>query len=212
MCAIPICRRCKELLTDKNWYPSDKKGNSHICIDCQKAISIARRGTRNEYHKKLHEDPSYWAKIEDNHICSGCGVLLTEANWIPSRIKHRIYMCRICAAVKSNTWRDSNPERTEKTIKDWNAEHPESRKMRWTKSNIRRRGFPPLKTVLGKKFKGAHLHHMSEEVGMWVPEVINRIPHCLKTGKNMEKVNTVAWEWYSITYGRSELMVCTITL
>lgn len=65
------------------------------------------------------------------------------------------------------------------------------------KSLSKRRFLYPLKTVWGNPFKGSHLHHMTKDTGVYIPEALHRsIPHCLETGKNMDKINAEAMKWY----------------
>lgn len=54
------CRKCGELLTDDNWYPSHKKAQNKICIKCHKIIGKQYRTDNNEdLNKKAREYQRY---------------------------------------------------------------------------------------------------------------------------------------------------------
>ena len=66
-----------------------------------------------------------------------------------------------------------------------------------SKCKTKWRALPPLKIIIGQPFDGAELHHMSKTVGIWVPKWVNHLMyHNVWTGKNIDKINLVAIQWY----------------
>lgn len=92
-------------------------------------------------------------------------------------------------------WTEANPERNKSNWKKW-RKTPEG-KMAEARRDAKRRFLYPLKTIWGRPLKGLVLHHMTKDTGVYIPEWLHRsIPHCLETGKNMDKINAAAMEWY----------------
>jgi hypothetical protein len=61
------------------------------------------------------------------------------------------------------------------------------------KSKRRSLGFIPQ----NKFFEGAEAHHLDNERVLFIPkELHGSIKHCLETNKNMEKINTLAVQWW----------------
>jgi len=51
---IPVCRECSVMLTDENWYPSDKKGHSYICKKCSfEKNKIWQQNNRDRYIQSM---------------------------------------------------------------------------------------------------------------------------------------------------------------
>lgn len=91
--------------------------------------------------------------------------------------------------------------------REWNKNHPEvirkaSQKYRLTRrgkevalhSRAKRRelGFIPL----NKPFAGSVAHHIDKEHVVFIPEEIHiSIPHNVRTGRNMEKINNLSLEF-----------------
>jgi len=48
---------------------------------------------------------------------------------------------------------------------------------------------------LNEPFDGAHAHHVNDEQVIYIPEKMHRIPHCLRTGKGMVEMNTIAFRY-----------------
>lgn len=44
-------------------------------------------------------------------ICRRCGSELTDANWYPSGLKNRDYICRTCSSLKARKWNTANPDK-----------------------------------------------------------------------------------------------------
>jgi len=63
------------------------------------------------------------------------------------------------------------------------------------KTQARRRGLK-IWFTLNARFPGAHLHHVEEHIGAWIPEALhNEVRHNLRTGKNMVKINELVSQW-----------------
>jgi hypothetical protein len=54
----------------------------------------------------------------------------------------------------------------------------------------------PTSTILNKSFKGAHLHHITPSVAIYIPKGLHRsVFHNLKTGEGMDEINAKALAW-----------------
>jgi hypothetical protein len=54
----------------------------------------------------------------------------------------------------------------------------------------------PTDTILNEHFKGAHLHHMTPSVAIYIPKDLHRsVFHVLKTGEGMREINAKVMEW-----------------
>jgi hypothetical protein len=63
------------------------------------------------------------------------------------------------------------------------------------KTQARRRGIP-IWFTLGRPFPGAHLHHIEEHVGIYIPKPVHdSIRHNLKTKKGMIEINEAVADW-----------------
>jgi len=77
--------------------------------------------------------------------------------------------------------------------KQWRKDNPDKmREIYKRKANKRRDlGFNPL----NKYFEGSEAHHINKNDIVYIlKELHQSIPHCLKTGKNMDKINRLAME------------------
>ena len=85
-------------------------------------------------------------------------------------------------------------EMTERAAK-WQKENPERT------CELHRKIFAKRKRELGYKplnepFEGADGHHVNKEVIIYIPTALHRsIRHNVFTGKNMEEINKLAFEW-----------------
>lgn len=74
--------------------------------------------------------------------------------------------------------------------------HPYQMQMSKIKK-AKREEYLPIKTILNKPFRGAHLHHITRNLGIYIPAKIHRsVHHNIWTGKNMNEINGLALEWW----------------
>ena len=108
-------------------------------------------------------------------------------------------------------WRKNNPQR----IKDIdaksyqkNAEKKKDNARNWSKNNpdkmrvIARKkaakhralGFAPM----NEPFDGCEAHHFNQNGIIHIPQELHRsVSHNVRTGKNMERINALAFAWYT---------------
>ena len=59
----------------------------------------------------------------------------------------------------------------------------------------RKLGYLPI----NKPFKGCNFHHLDRDIGVYIPEWLHKLySHNIWTGKNMDKMNSVAIHWWMI--------------
>ncbi len=117
------------------------------------------------------------------------------------------------AKVERDTWRAKNPEKVKAGNAAWREKHPESVKTcnrnskmkraayykvyqpahpeQARKQHYKRRGmgFVPLNAF----FLDSEAHHVDSQFVIYLPKDLHKsVRHCLKTGKNMEKINALA--------------------
>jgi|ERR1700722_564657 len=76
-----ICNHCDALLNDSNWYPSDRKQNTHICIPCYKKAhekykpkyDEKKRKKSNERRKLLRIKLKLETMLAYGNKCVSCG-------------------------------------------------------------------------------------------------------------------------------------------
>ena len=54
-----ICRECEVILTDENWYASDKKGNSYVCKKCNNKISKIWQQNNKDRQNQLQRESNH---------------------------------------------------------------------------------------------------------------------------------------------------------
>ena len=99
---------------------------------------------------------------------------------------------------RSRKWRALNPERYKTTnsicSKRYRREHPESKVVSEAK---RRKYLGEISKYLNEWFRGSHLHHMGEGVGIFIPEALHlSVKHSLSRNRNMEEINSKALQWW----------------
>ncbi len=72
----------------------------------------------------------------------------------------------------------------------------EKGKMTRQRANFKRRGLNPHPFILNNRFGGAVLHHLTSDVGIYIPEELhNSVPHNLKTFQGMVDLNEAVAAW-----------------
>lgn len=96
---------------------------------------------------------------------------------------------------KSAEWRKKNPEKSQQISMKSQKKHPEVRRKNNTKSHVKRKkhlGFEPI----NEPFEGAHAHHMTKDVVIYIPAELHRsIRHNVFTGEGMKEINEKALNW-----------------
>ena len=92
-------------------------------------------------------------------------------------------------------WYQTHKEERTKSIKHWRENNPEKIRELYKKHNNKRQrnlGFNPL----NKYFKGVEAHHINFNDVIYIPKSLHRsISHNLFTGKNMGKINCLAYQF-----------------
>ena len=79
-------------------------------------------------------------------------------------------------------------------LKRWRKTHREKWNAQSRRRYARRRGLGCVE--LNVYFKGSHGHHIDRQYIVYIPmELHNSIPHNVRTGHNMDKINTVVFKW-----------------
>jgi hypothetical protein len=81
----------------------------------------------------------------------------------------------------------NNKKRITARVKQYHKDNPEKQKIK--KAKRRELGF----NLLNEKFPGSVAHHINKDDVIYIPELLHKnMPHCFKTGKNMERINKIA--------------------
>ena len=105
-------------------------------------------------------------------------------------------------AATGKKWYDKTREHNIKKAVRWNIENKEKRKLicarhnkiygRKYKARRRSMGF----VELNSKFLDSHAHHVDNEQVIYIPEKLHRsVSHNLKTGRGMQRINVLAFEY-----------------
>ena len=140
--------------------------------------------------------------------CEECNSVVRKEylkQWRFSHLKHRKEYQKQWNKTHSKykkEWNKAHPEHK----KQWNKVHPEYLKQ-WAKDNpdrfkairkkrnskCRQLGFIPLNEL----FEGSEAHHIDKERVIYIPKKLHRsIYHNNFTGQGMDKINTLAVQWY----------------
>jgi len=91
-------------------------------------------------------------------------------------------------------WYEQNKDKERQLVKAWRKNHREQYHELGRRNSFKRRnlGFVPLNIY----FKGSEAHHIDKDRVIYIPKNIHQsISHNVWTGKNMDKINQLAWEW-----------------
>ena len=97
-------------------------------------------------------------------------------------------------SVYYKQWCEQNKEKEKQRAKAWRESHIEQYHEIKRKSKFKRRslGFIPL----NKPFEGSEAHHICATFVIYIPKDMHQsINHNVWTGKNMDEINKLAWEW-----------------
>jgi len=89
---------------------------------------------------------------------------------------------------------EQNKDRYRQWAKVWRESHREQRREIERRHGFKRRslGF----VCLNKPFEGSEAHHICPTFVIYIPKDIHQsISHNVWTGKNMDEINRLAWEW-----------------
>lgn len=101
-------------------------------------------------------------------------------------------------------WTKNNPDKRKemahrdhklhpKRLSAWRKAHPEKLRQQVARRNYKRRGLS-ANTVLGIYFPTSHFHHMTRDLGIYIPETLHKsIRHNIWTGEGMNEINWKAW-------------------
>ena len=90
-------------------------------------------------------------------------------------------------------WQSFNREKVLGYKRKWAREHPEKGRL----YKDRRERDLPTDFILNKSFEGAHLHHVTPSVAIYIPSSLhNDVRHNLRTGWRMDEINNKAMEWW----------------
>ena len=170
--------------------------------DYHRNWSQAHRQQENERvrnWRKLHPENARQA-VRKSYRKHRAKRLLYNATWREAN--------REAFKLTQERWRKTHPEKVlEKERRrakkypnrkrDWGRAHPEKQRMLWSRhTHKRRRGFT-TNTILGRYFPKAHLHHMTPDLGVYIPEELHKsVRHNIWTGEGMEEINWKAWVFH----------------
>ena len=213
------------LIVGENWYPSQEKHHNFICASCFREVKMRLRrihgikelipaekgkygvpyklpnGKVNlEYYRRKYAAkrlaqgkaprPPNWGNMY------GVPCLLPDGSVNP---EYGLVRARVLGRKPQQPSKYGVPciLPTGEENPEWRKRQYVAQKSKWHMRNLRRRGLPPLKVVMGSWFEGAELHHMSKTVGIWIPRKLHHsIYHNLWTGHNMDIINRRALEWH----------------
>lgn len=154
--------------------------------------------------------------------CKECGIKLTKRNWFPSFRKLNYHKCKPCHYQANEQWIAKNKERRHEINRNTYYKHHDAeliyeakrRKLypdyqkQWSQSPSgkhhkalrdakRRKLLGEPKTILGRWFPGAELHHITAETVVYIPKALHQsIRHSLTRNRNMDEINVAAMEFY----------------
>jgi len=198
------CSKCNSELTDKNWYPSWKKKNIKICIPCEciraKKYNETHKDELRTYHRERRQkNPEKYNLYGRNlYKLNRESILLKQKKRYENNKEELILKAREYRKThkteSSNAVKKYQDKHVEKAYNDWKKwiKTPNGRDYIRKKRSRRRRtlGFSPLNSW----FKDSNGHHINLIDVIYIPKDMNKeVFHNVKTGKNMEIINTMAY-------------------
>ena len=159
---------------------------------------------------------SYGSKKRICYSCNECGKVnwITKQNYNNSKYPN---LCRSCSSKGERSYIFRNPKSNQikekisktlsgkvlskETIKKMIKNHPHKSGKdapNWKGGFDKRRPWlsPINKCIqLNKKFEGLDFHHITKNVGIYIPVDTHKINHSIKNNKNMDKINEVALQY-----------------
>ena len=143
-------------------------------------------------------------------FCRDCKISLTPTNWSKAKRERPDHICNPCAVKRTQEWQKNHPNyrlssqgyykrhrkaRNEYMNNYW-KNHPEKHRKYVRITGARRRRELPTNVILNEHFEGAHLHHMTPSVAVYIPKALHKsVFHNLKTGKGMTEINAEVKKW-----------------
>lgn len=180
-----------------------------FCIDCR---PLARKKMYKDYRDENQETRSAYQKvyrIVNKECLKASHHDYYEVNMEKIKVRTAAYgQDHPVTPEKRQSWPSSQPankklsdavyyaqhrEEIIQNVKEWVASNPEKASLHSRKQNAKHRtlGFIPL----NEPFPGSEGHHVDREhVRYMLKELHRSIPHNVWTGKNMERINALAYE------------------
>jgi len=172
------CRKCRVVLTRKNWSKSRRRNNDYVCQNCKakydeqyyqthqvKIIRNVREWRREHRDKNPQYRRTYYRKHKTQHRAGGM------------------------------RWKKANPEK-QKAIYKIYRETPKGIENNRKHARERKRSIR-TDLVLNEWFPNSHLHHILNGIVLFIPSKIhNSVSHDLLRHKNMFDINTKAISWW----------------
>ncbi|MEN6292332.1 MAG: hypothetical protein ABFD07_10025 [Methanobacterium sp.] len=195
-----LCAQCKECVRAKNkvWYENNKERKSATSKLWHENNKERKSATSKLHYENNKERKSIISKIwrENNPE------KIAEYNRVwrinnPDKVaaKSKRWRTKNPEKHRANTknWRNNNPEKVVAKDKEWKINNPEKYKARSKRHAAKRKcelGFRPLNSW----FEGSVAHHINKDDVIYMPESVHKsVPHSLKTGKNMDTINKLAF-------------------
>ena len=100
-------------------------------------------------------------------------------------------------SLKLREWKLRHPGYNTQNVRRWRKRNP-ARDLELNKRHVakRKRGLP-TSTILGERFQGSVLHHMSPDLAIYIPQDMHKsVQHNIWTGKGMTRINALALTFY----------------
>lgn len=119
-----------------------------------------------------------------------------EQNRVPDAARSRAHYALHIeeGRMKGAAYYASHSDGGKARAKKWALEHPNQKRVNVKRSNAKHRtlGFISLNVP----FIGCEGHHVDKEHVVYVPAALHKsVPHNVWTGRNMETINSVVYQW-----------------
>jgi hypothetical protein len=168
-----ICTKCKTPKSETEF--SRRKSKSGYNSHCKKCRNEAKKLWCKNNKEHIKNEKMKWDEENKKHV----------ASYQEATREHRLL-------VKSEYYSNHKDEITVKS-KEWRRNNPEKQSVIARRCNTKRQrelGFNPLNDY----FEGSVAHHVNKNDVVYVSESAHKfVPHNLKTGKNMDTINKIAF-------------------
>lgn len=175
---MKVCQRC-----GKDFQPTG--GKQKYCHECRLEVEAEYNREHVRRWNRLHPDKHLsavrnWRKANPEKARALVGRYYAAH---PEKSKERTYK-----------WRKNKPADALAAVRKYAKAHPEAIRAIQRKRKAKRRvlGF----VAMNEPFEACEGHHLDKDHVVFIPKTLHRsICHNVWTGKNMDRINVLAYEW-----------------
>jgi hypothetical protein len=197
-----ICKTC-----GKEFIPTGRR--QKYCKEC--GIIMREAYLKRWYEKHFDYNKQYYSEHKEKFAYSSeyylehkIRILTKQKRYNQFHLEQhneaqkKYYLAHPEEALQSvKQWANNNPEKIKEIRKNWIRNNPEKVKAMKVRTRSKRRTLDYI--PLNSSHEGYDFHHIDKTYGLYIPtEVHKSISHNVFTGKGMDIINALAWNYLEI--------------